>query len=609
MRYLKVKNELRSLTRHLRLEFESKIALDAKNDPKRFWAYVKSRTKTRSKIPSLQKDDSTKASSAAEKAEVLNKFFGSVFTDEDMESIPDDDVPYLGDYLNTFVITTEAVLKKLQALNPGKSPGLDGWHPMILKSLAEELALPLSILFQKSLNEGILPSEWLKACVTAIFKKGDKSYPGNYRPISITSILCKIMESLVRDELVNHMVKNNLFSKYQHGFVPLLNCITNLLLCTENWINIMESGDTVDVIYTDFAKAFDSVPHQRLLRKLKSSGIIGNTLAWIMAFLSDREQCVRIEEEYSSWINVKSGIPQGSVLGPILFVIFINDMPEVVDSFIQLFADDAKVFDSVNLRDENSGKRLQSDIDARTDWSKKWQLPFNVSKCKVLHIGNCNPYKRYKMKGKKLEHINEEKDLGVIIDNELKFHKQTAAAVKKANSSLGIIKKSFALLDETTLPLLYTPLVRTHLEYGNVIWGPFFKEDAKLVEKVQKRATKLVPELRNMAYEERLRKLNLPSLQHRRRRGDMIFTYKIMSGKVKLDPSEIFTMAKKTMRSHKYKIQKTKVNSTRKTNAFSNRIVHDWNILPSKIVTSKTTNEFKNSLDEHWRDEMFQTPF
>ena len=144
-----------------------------------------------------------------------------MFTEERLDNIPDDSSVYYGDYLDIFEITPEMVLKKLESLNPHKTPGPDGWHPFLLKQLAAQLALPLSILFQKSLREGIVPTEWLNACITAIHKKGDKSVPGNYRPISITSIICKIMESLVRDKLVEHMERNNLFSTFQHGFVPL----------------------------------------------------------------------------------------------------------------------------------------------------------------------------------------------------------------------------------------------------------------------------------------------------------------------------------------------------------------------------------------------------
>ena len=606
-RYRSVKNRLRSLTRMLRRDFEGQLARDVKNEPKKFWAYVKSKTKTRSKIPPLM-SDGTLASTDKEKAEVLNKFFSSVFTVEDMENMPNSNNDFKGKFLDSFVIDKELVHKKLLELNPSKSPGPDGWHPFLLKSLADELSFPLSVLFQKSLNEGVLPNDWLKACVTAIHKKGDKSVADNYRPISITSILCKIMESLVRDKIVDHMVSNNLISSKQHGFVPLGNCITNLLSCFEEWINILESGNTVDVVYTDFAKAFDSVPHRRLLRKLENNGIIGNTLAWIKSFLSGRKQCVKIGNECSRWISVLSGIPQGSVLGPILFVLFINDMPDVVNSFIQLFADDAKIFDTVHLREEHSGARLQNDINLLFKWSEKWQLPFNTSKCKVLHIGRCNPCHRYKINGKPLKSVNEEKDLGIIVDNDLKFHKQTAASIKKANASFGMIKKSFSLLDQFTVPLLYKSLVRPHLEYANVMWGPFYKGDIMLVEKVQRRSTKLVEGLKSMPYQDRLRHLKLPSLQHRRRRGDLILAHKIFTGQVKLNPERIFAMTNKTLRGHPYRIRKKQIKTNLSCNTFSNRIVEDWNRLPKEIVTAQNSQIFKSRIDEWFKDDMYMIP-
>lgn len=610
-RFRRVKNQLRSLTRRLRLNFEKDIARDAKYSPKKFWSYVKSRTKTRSKIPILRRKDGTIATTPLEKADTLNECFSSVFTDEQLENIPDETCEFLGEYLNKFEITVEAVQEKLLKLNPGKTPGPDQWHPFFLKSIADLISLPLSILFQKSLNEGILPSEWLRACITAIYKKGEKGFADNYRPVSMTSIICKLMESIIRDKLVEHMVDNKLFSVYQHGFVPRRDCMTNLLSCIEKWSEFLERGESVDVIYTDFAKAFDSVPHQRLLRKLENLGVTGSVLAWIRSFLSNRSQCVRVEEDFSSWKPVKSGIPQGSVLGPILFVIFINDMPGIVKNLCQLFADDAKLFCNVDLRDEENNKSLQIDLNALVEWSRKWQLPFNIGKCKCLHIGNCNPCWRYKMAGRVLEDVDEEKDLGVLIDKELKFHRQTASAVKKANSSLGLIKKTFAFLDDKTLPLLFKSLVRPHLEYGNVIWGPFYKGDMQQVERIQRRATKVVSQLSSLTYDERLRRLKLPSLQHRRRRGDMIMTYKIMTGKVNLKNDEFFTFSSnQTNRgSHQYKLGKKKATRGTSLNTFSTRVVDDWNSLPRKVVSVKSTNEFKCKLDEYWESEEFETPF
>ena len=175
---------------------------------------------------------------------------------------------------------------------------------------------------------------------------------------------------------------------------------------------MIELGDAVDVIYTDFSKAFDSVPHQRLLKKMESLGITGNILSWVKAFLSDRKQCVRVDDKLSNWITVISGIPQGSVLGPILFVIFINDMPKMVKSMCQLFADDAKIFRSVHLRDETSNLMIQEDLESLYRWSERWQLPFNTGKCKVLHLGHNNPCYQYKMNGQKLQKVDDEKDNG-----------------------------------------------------------------------------------------------------------------------------------------------------------------------------------------------------
>ena len=608
-RFVHARNDLRSLTRKLRREFERKIASEIKTSPKQFWSYVKSKTKCRQKIPPLKRTDGSFASSTVDKAETLNTFFSSVFTKENHDNIPDEiAITSMENPLDTFDISADDILKKLQNLKPGKSPGPDSWHPFFLKSIADQICMPLSMIFQKSLNESIVPEDWRKAHVTAIFKKGEKNLPSNYRPISLTSILCKLMESIVRDKIVQHMQENNLFYTSQHGFILSKNCMTNLLLCMEKWSEILENGDAVDVIYTDFSKAFDSVPHQRLLLKMKNLGITGKSLKWVEAFISNRKQRVRVDNSLSSWKDVVSGIPQGSVLGPILFVIFINDMPGILQNICQLFADDAKIFTAVNVRSDVEPKVLQDDLQKLCEWSKKWQLPFNTDKCKSLHIGKQNPFHKYKMNDKTLKQVYEEKDLGVVMDSDLKFHKQSAAAAKTANRILGIIKKSFAYLERSTVTTLYKSMVRPHLEYGNVIWGPTYQGDKLLLEKVQRRATKMVKDLKDLPYAKRLELLELPSLQYRRLRGDMIYTYKIITEKVDIDRSNFFDMRKSSTRGHQYKITKKKATIAARINNFSNRIIDEWNKLPSRILTAETTDKFKNKLDDVLVKRMYEHP-
>jgi hypothetical protein len=528
---------LRNLTRQLRISYEIKTSRDIKLKPKRFWRYAKSRLKSRISIPPLTKSDGTKTTSIKEKAQVLNEFFSSVFTTENHDNIPPVTRTQVTETLSTFIITPSMVEAKLASLNPNKSPGHDKWHPHFLRELSHVICIPLSILFSKSLKEGAHES-WRKAIITSIYKKGLRRLPENYRPISITSVISKIMESLVRDAIMEHMTKNNLLANAQHGFVPGRNCITQLLLCLEEWTNMLENGDTFDVIYTDFSKAFDSVAHERLLVKLENMGITGDVSKWIKSFLNGRTQCVNVEGFLSDWMNVLSGVPQGSVMGPILFVIFINDMSgEVKRSFCKLFADDCKLYGAVTPR---SREDLQHDLRNLEVWSDTWQLPFNASKCKVLHFGNNNPLQNYVLNNQSLESSKNEKDLGVIIDDELKYHVHTSHATKKANQILGLIKKSYSTRDPITITTLYKSMVRPHLEYGNAIWGPFYKTDIDKVESIQRRATKLVTSLKDKEYHERLISLDLPSMLYRRKRGDMIMLYKIVNKLIQIT-STIFS--------------------------------------------------------------------
>uniref|UniRef100_K7F105 Reverse transcriptase domain-containing protein n=1 Tax=Pelodiscus sinensis TaxID=13735 RepID=K7F105_PELSI len=397
------------------------------------------------------------------------------------------------------------VLEQIEKLNVNKSLGPDGIHPRVLKELKWEIAELLSVVCNLSFKSASIPNDWKVANVTPIFKKGSRDDPGNYRPVSLTSVPGKLVKIIVKNKIVKHVEEHNLLDKSQHGFCKGKSCLTNLLEFFEGINKHADKGDPVDIVYLDFQKAFDKVPHQRLLCKLHGHGIRGKVLSWIENWLKDRKQRVGINGKFSDWRGVTSGVPQGSVLGPILFNLFINDLEKGVSSEVVKFADDTKLFRIVKTEADCEG--LQEDLTKLSEWATKWQMKFNVDKCKVMHIGKNNPNYTYSMMGANLAMTNQERDLGVIVDSSLKTSTQRAAAVKKANRMLGIIRKGIENKTQKILLPLYKTMVRPHLEYCVQMWSPHLKKDILALERVQKRATKMIRGLERVPYEERLKQL------------------------------------------------------------------------------------------------------
>ena len=593
--YIDIRNETTKLIKKAKKGKENKIAREAKENPKQFWKYINSKRKCQQGISALKMEDGTYTTSDKEKAEVLDDLFSSVFTNENMENLPKT-TPGEGSngvFLSEIIITEEAVKRKLKALDPCKTPGADNIHPRLLRELSEELAKPLTLIFNKSLEEGKLPSEWKKANVTAIFKKGDKSQANNYRPVSLTSIVCKVLESFIRDSIQEFFENLNLYSKCQHGFRKKKSCTTQLLEVMEDFSKFFDNNNNFDVIYLDFKKAFDSVPHQRLIRKMESYGITHNILRWTEDFLSNRTQRVIVGGEESKNSKVVSGIPQGSVLGPTLFTIFINDLPECVNSLCKVFADDTKVYNLADNKDQ-----LQADLNRIQDWSDTWQLPFNAGKCKCLHFGKNNPNHTYYLKDTPIGNCTEEKDLGVTFDNTLKFNEHICNITNKANQVLGLIKRNFKYLDPVNLIKLYKALVRPHLEYGQSVWSPYLKKHKKMLENVQRRTTKLLPHLKYLSYDERLQYLDLPSLQFRRLRGDLIQMYNMLQNKDNnQDYKYFFDINENNTRGHNLKLTKPQCKIEIRKNSFALRHINIWNNLSHRTVNAKNTNDFKNMVD------------
>jgi hypothetical protein len=280
LEYTKARNTAKAEVRRAVRDYEKEIAKKAKKDPKSFYKFVNNSLKTRSRIAELKKEDGTEVSSDGEKAETFNSFFGSVFTVEDRQNMPEGIKVTVQQYLNDIQFSEQEILQLLLKVNVNKSPGPDNIHPRIMKECAAELSGPLFTLFRASLNEGVLPQAWKEGNITPIFKKGSRSEASNYRPVSLTSVCCKIFEKIIRDALLHHMITNRFLSNSQHRFIKGRSCMTQLLQVIDKWTEILDSGGAVDSIYLDFAKAFDTVPHHRLLLKLESYGVGGRMLEW-----------------------------------------------------------------------------------------------------------------------------------------------------------------------------------------------------------------------------------------------------------------------------------------------------------------------------------------
>ena len=359
--------------------------------------------------------------------------------------------------------------------------------------------------------------------------------------------------------------------------------------------------------------SFDTVPHQRLISKLKGYGITGNLLSWISDFLYQRTQHVNVNGNASPKVTVTSGVPQGSVLGPTLFVYYINDLPDYATCDIKIFADDTKIYSTIENKDKYDN--LQLCINKLVKWTETWLLNFNSDKCKVLHIGKNNPHYEYHINQAgvvgKLDCTIAEKDLGVIVDPDLSFETHIHKTICKAHKISGMLFRFITNKSHNIMVPLYKALVRPILEYGNSVWCPNLRKHVKAIEDVQRRFTKRIVGADKLSYEERLMKFNLPSLEYRRLRGDLIEMYKIFNNKY--DPrtvSNLFTLHESsTTRGHNFKIKKRLTSTKQYQCFFTNRVINFWNNLDTETANASSINVFKNRLDKKFKGHMYNTDF
>ena len=596
-----VKKEVRKAKRR----YEVKLSKKTNNKNAQFRNYVKSKTVTKNPIGPLLDTSGDIVSDNKGMADLLNTFFSSVFTREDQANVPSLPAEDSIHVLDSVQFTIKDIEDRIVKLKDSSAPGPDLISAKLLKSVIHTVAKPLQMLFNKSMSTGTVPKEWKDAIVIPIFKKGTKGSPGNYRPVSLTSIPCKIMESIIKDEIVRHLETNNLMKPSQHGFTKKRSVTTNLLEFFEFVTKTVDEGQPVDIIYLDFSKAFDKVPKLRLIEKIKSKSISGNIVKWISDWLTNRRQKVKVGDSFSQWESVDSGVPQGSVFGPEGFRIYIDDLDDVIKmvDMANKFADDSKV--AKIIRNIEDIKLLQTALNGLMEWADRWGMRFNIDKCKVIHVGRTNPKHKYFMGTNELAAESFERDIGVIINESLKPHQQCQKAANAGMGVLNQILRAFTYRDKQTYVNLYKTYVRPHLEFASPAWNPWAASDIEKLEKVQIKFVKQITCLQSSTYSDQIKDIGLTTLEARRRKTDLIETFKIIQGYNKVDRKIWFELncdtERRTTRSSDKpnNIVKNRTNMDVRKHFFSQRVVDPWNSLPEEIQNATSVANFKKMYDEH----------
>ena len=521
---------------------------------KKLFQYLKNSRTDQQGIPPL-KQNGNLHTETKEKANILNQQFQSVFTPLAPLSLQELSLMKVQDLVDDKVISPGAlpedlrnstplmpdikiseagILNLLKNLIPKKAAGPDRIKPVILQELRVELAPIIKVLFERSLESGAVPLIWNSANVSHIFKKGDKSTAANYRPISLTCILCKIMEHIIASNLVRHLDSNGLMYDLQHGFRERRSCETQLVSLIEDLARKTSQGKQTDLILLDFSKAFDKVNHSKLIMKLHSYGIRSATLRWIQAFLGNRRQKVVVEGEEWDSVPVTSGVPQGSVLGPILFLVYINDLPDDIVSQVRLFADATAIY--LTLENKSDSDKLQRDLDRLQTWEARWDMEFNPSKCQVVRVTSSrNPLQtQYILHGQVLEAVSSARYMGVDISSNLSWNTQVDRITANANRSLRFIKRNIKTESPQIREMAYQSLVRPQLEYASAVWDPHTIDKAHIVEMVQRRAAlwTLNDYARTTSVTSLQSQLNWQTLEERRSVVRLCLFYKIVNGLV-----------------------------------------------------------------------------
>ena len=603
----KISQTIKYLVKRKHRDYLLKIQDSFQDNPRLFWSYHKAVFHHRSTQTPTISYKGKLAKTPSDKAELFNSYFSSVFQpsrpNQHQTSTFSSSQLRTDTQLREIELSEHDVANCLKNLDPSKASGPDGIPARLLKECSQQIAPSLCSLFNLSLQTSWIPSEWKSADVAPIHKKDSKEPAENYRPISLLSIVSKVLERCVYFRFHDHILHH--ISQAQHGFLRKRSCVTQLLSVFHTIGHDLDKNIQTDVLYLDFAKAFDSVDHAIVLEKLRGYGVTGSVLGWFADYLNGRTQRVVVDGVASTWSPVTSGVPQGSILGPLLFVIFINDLPDVVQNGTEtaLYADDTKLHNTITSTDDC--KCLQQSLTNLNCWSVQNNIRFNAPKCKVLTITRKKSPVTYdyKLGTESLTRVDSEKDLGVITSSGLSWELQINCVISKANKMLGVLKRTCTqLTDMKARRTLYLTHVKSQLCYATEVWSPVNNiQLSKRIERVQRRATRWIMMSRRgeLNYKERLLALDLLPLTFDREVKDLVYLYKALFGYVNVDVSNCVSFVShgrtRLSNTSKYILQSQICRTSTFQSSYYNRVVKLWNTVCKDVCldTVSSPSSFK----------------
>ena len=597
-------------------EYEKHLIGVLKTSPKQFHAYLRHKKIGCPSVGPLRLADGSISDDPGAMAESFALAFTSVFSSAHpsaASTVTPSPHQRVSCQMPPITIHPEDVLATLQALDVNSAHGADNLHPFLLRSCASGLTYPLYLLFSQSLSECRLPSLWKQSIVVPIYKKGSRYDALNYRPISLTSVSCKCLERIIACQLTAYLEDNNILTEHQFGFRSGRSTLDQLLLVYDDVSKCLDDGSVVDLIMFDFAKAFDSVSHPILLTKLHLLGIDTHLIRWIEDFLVGRKMSVSVKGRSSRPHLVTSGVPQGSVLGPILFLVFVNHIANDLACQYKIFADDLKIYMKIRhdtpANHAHDSQACQNDITTLQHTAASWRLQLNQKKCVVMRFQrkmHALPPPCYYINQSVIQVVKSHTDLGVLVDSDLKFHKHITSTVWKAAGLTKNLLKSTVCRSPEFMMTLFSTHVRPIIEYCSCVWHTRYIGDLRLLESVQRRWTKRVSGLGSLDYRSRLKVLNQYSIQGRLLRADLIQYWKLFHGKCSIHASDMFTSAPRSgTRGHRFKIGHTRSQTDVRCRSFSVRSVDRWNDLPDHVVAEPNIDVFKVLLADSLGDALF----